>query len=275
MPSALVLALRPRVVAAIPSNIGQQANAAVLRLIAAADEALATRLHDGDGPKPLTVAGLLGEEGRSGVVHVTPERRYELRITVLSDELERLVEGWTAERIGVLELPGGVWEVEQIWRATEEHPWAGHERYETLAAGALLRATEAPSRWTLEFAAPVTFRRGGLNVPVPLPELVFGSLLERWNAFAPLALPEELWRFTAECLAISRYELRSAAQPIERTAWQIGGVGRCSYSAVNRDRYWLACVETLARFAFYSGVGAGTARGMGRARLLPDSRATR
>jgi CRISPR-associated endoribonuclease Cas6 len=90
----------------------------------------------------------------------------------------------------------------------------------------------------------------------------------KWNAFAPLAVPEEVRRFAAECLAISRFELRSVAEPTKNGALQIGAVGSCTHIAVNRDRYWLACIETLVHFAFFSGVSAGTARGVGQVRVI-------
>jgi CRISPR-associated endoribonuclease Cas6 len=148
------------------------------------------------------------------------------------------------------------------------HPWAGSAGFDALL-GAAMRdvAGGAPGRWTLEFATPVTFRQGGRNQPLPLPELVFGSLLDRWNALAPLPLPDETRRFVAEALAISRFELRSTAVATRGGALQIGALGRCTYVATSHDRYGLACVTALARFAFYSGVGAGTARGFGQARL--------
>nr|PZN30350.1 MAG: CRISPR-associated endoribonuclease Cas6 [Chloroflexota bacterium] len=270
MPTALVLTIRPAVAGDVPADLARAAHAAVLRLIAAADAGLAARLHDGEGPKPLTVSNVLGLAPRRGHVPVTPERAYHLRVTLLAPELEALAGAWTPEAIGALDLDGAVWRVEALAAEPAAHPWAGRASYEGLAAPALLRAADGPTRWTLEFAAPVTFRQRGLTMPLPLPDLVFGSLLDRWNAFAPLALPEEVRRFAAECLAVSRFELRSQAPLGKGGAPQIGAVGRCTYTAVNRDRYWLACVETLARFAFYSGVGAGTARGFGQARLLPE-----
>jgi CRISPR-associated endoribonuclease Cas6 len=85
-------------------------------------------------------------------------------------------------------------------------------------------------------------------------------------------MPPETHQFVTEALAVSRFDLRSAVVPTKGGAIQIGSVGRCAYTATSHDRYGLACVEALARFAFYSGVGAGTARGFGQARLLSDQR---
>jgi len=268
MPTACMCTLRPADAHAAPASLARATHAAVLRLIAAADPALAARLHDDEGLKPITVSNVLGLAARGPTAEVSPKREYGLRVTLLAPELEQIAAHWTPETIGALELDGREWRVERVTQAAAEHPWAGQTTYEGLAAPALLRAEAGPTRWALEFASPVTFRQRGLNMPLPTPDLVFGSLLDKWNAFATLTLPEEVRRFAAECLAVSRFELNSATEPAKHGELQIGAVGRCTYTAVNRDRYWLACVEILARFAFFSGVGAGTARGFGRARLV-------
>jgi len=48
----------------------------------------------------------------------------------------------------------------------------------------------------------------------------------------------------------------------------IGGIGRATYSALGGDRYWLATMQMLADFAFYSGVGVKTTSGMGQVRRV-------
>lgn len=267
MPLALMFTLRPHTAARMPANLSRAAHAAILRLIDAADPPLAARIHDDDGPKPLTVSNVLGLDAH-GHAAVHPERDYGLRLTLLNPALEALAERWHPAALAPIDLDGVLWDVEQVTANPADHPWAGAATYESLAAPALLAATPPPARWTFEFAAPVTFRQRGLSQPLPTADLTFGSLLDKWNAFAPLALPEEVRRFAAECIAVSRFDLASRAEPTKGGVPQVGAVGRVTYVAVNRDRYWLACIDTLARFAFYSGVGAGTARGFGRARLL-------
>jgi CRISPR-associated endoribonuclease Cas6 len=110
-------------------------------------------------------------------------------------------------------------------------------------------------------------------VPLPLPGLVFGSLLERWNAFAPIAFPPEARRYAEECLAVSRYELSSRPVPVKSRGLRVGGVGQVTYTALNYDRYWLSVLAVLAEFARYSGVGAGTTMGLGQCRRVSDQRA--
>ncbi len=270
MPTALLWTLRPLTETTVASHLGRATHAALLRLIAAADASLAERLHEDVSVKPLTVSPVLGLNARGKTVSVRPDWDYGMRVTLLSSELEALAAHWSPDQIGTLDLDGTAWQVTHMTRDPTDHPWAGQESYEGLAAPALLRAMGGPTRWTLEFAAPVTFRQRGMTQPLPTPDLVFGSLLDKWNAVAPLALPDEVRRFASECMATSRFDLRSQAEPTKNGAMQIGAVGVCTYVATNRDRYWLACIDTLAHFAFYSGVGAGTARGFGRTRLLAE-----
>lgn len=268
MPLALIWTIRPRAAARVPANLSRAAHAAILRLVDAADAELAARVHDDEGPKPLTVSNILGLNPRGREALVRPDLDYGLRVTLLNPALEALAAAWHAAAVSPLDLDGLLWDVTAVTADPAAHPWAGYASYEDLAAPALLRAAGSPARWTFEFAAPVTFRQRGLNQPLPTADLTFGSLLDKWNAFAPLALPEEVRRFAAECIAVSRFDLASRAEPTKGGVPQVGAVGQVTYVAVHRDRYWLACIDTLARFAFYSGVGAGAARGFGRARLV-------
>lgn len=272
MPTAYMLTLRPTAAASVPANLGRGAHAAILRMIAMADGELATWLHEPNSIKPLTVSNILGMEARNGMARITPAHTYGLRVTLLNGRLEHLARDWSAGTLGVLEIGQVGWRVERVTCDPAEHPRANCCSYEALATTALRAAGHAPRQWTLEFTAPVTFRHGSVNEPLPLPTLVFGSLFDKWNAFAPLPLPAEL-RETIDALAVSRFDLHSVALPTKGGALQIGAVGRCSYAALGTGLAWLAGVDLLARFAFYSGVGAGTARGFGQTQLVePNTR---
>lgn len=268
MPTAVILTLRIIEPAVVHTDLSRAAHAAVLRLIATSDQDLATQIHDSDRVKPLTVSNVLGLDTRTNSISVSPEQEYALRVTSLSSQLDTLSSGWNAATIEPLNLDGSRWQVEHIVCNPHDHVWTGCDTYEELARSVLTPDADLPTRWTLEFASPVTFRQRGLNQPLPLPDLVFGSLLEKWNSFAPLPLPEELRDIVSDTMAVSRFDLHSIAAHTKNRALQIGSVGRCTYIATTHDPYWLACIGLLARFAFYSGVGAGTARGFGRVRLL-------
>lgn len=267
MPSALVFLLRPQHAATTHAHLGRAAHAAVLRLIGASSPHLAQQIHDGIGQKPLTVSTVGGLAARGQTALVDPAQQYRLRVTLLTPELERVAADWQAADLPPFDLDGLLWQVEGLARTSDAHAWAGAHTFEELAAPALGRASAPPRRWELEFVSPVTFRQRGMNAPLPTPDLVFGSLLEKWNTCSTVTLPDEVRRYATECLAVSRFDLQSASVPAKGTGLQVGAVGVCGYTATVHDRYWMACIDLLAQFAFYSGVGAATTRGLGQTRL--------
>ncbi len=106
-------------------------------------------------------------------------------------------------------------------------------------------------------------------MPLPLPELVFGSLCDRWNAFSPVALSSEMRAYCASSVGISRFDLRSSALPSVDGSLQIGAVGEVTYNALRYDRYWMAAIGLLSTYAFYAGIGRGTTAGFGQACAVP------
>ncbi len=110
-------------------------------------------------------------------------------------------------------------------------------------------------------------------MPVPRPDLVFGSLMDKWNALSPVAVSPDARRYAAECMAVAAYELRSRAWPF-KDALIVGGVGRCRYVMITQDRYWMSVIQLLADWALFAGVGAQTASGLGQARRAPEKAGT-
>ncbi|MCI0556426.1 MAG: CRISPR system precrRNA processing endoribonuclease RAMP protein Cas6 [Anaerolineae bacterium] len=145
------------------------------------------------------------------------------------------------------------------------HPLAAQTTYQELATASLLSFEPAPHLVSFTFVSPTTFHRDGRQVAYPLPELVIGSLLDKWNAFAPIAFPVQARRYAAECLALSRFELKSRRVKVAGGS-QSGMVGRAIFSTLNYDRYWMSLMHTLSRYSYYSGVGAKTTMGMGQCR---------
>jgi len=266
---SLILTLRPAQAASLPPRLGRAAHAILLARLAEADPALAEALHDSDGPKPLTCSRLLGprEDGM-----LSPDKTYTLRYTALTAPvaagLQRAFavgDVLTFERLPMtleaLTLPGD---------AEDDNPWVGQDTYQALAARYLLPSGPAP-RYTLPFllASPTAFKSQGLTQPFPLPGLFFGSLVQRWNAFAPIALPAaEVRCYAEEMVAVSRFSLRSAPGWDRGRGLRIGAIGKVTYRALNRDRYWLSVLGVLAAFARYAGVGGMTTMGMGQVRKL-------
>jgi CRISPR-associated endoribonuclease Cas6 len=197
---------------------------------------------------------------------------YTLRFTALTAPLSQLLiaasqPGGALCSGAAVELDYLPFRIEAVHLAPAAHPWAATAAYADFSADHLL-GSAPPRRLTLHFASPTTFHVDGRHLPLPLPEQVFTSLLERWNAFSPLALPAETRRFAAECLHLTRYRLNSVPVPVKQGGLRIGAVGEATYTASHYDRFWLTSLYTLAEFALFSGLGSGATYGLGQARRL-------
>jgi CRISPR-associated endoribonuclease Cas6 len=274
MLASIVIHVTPPAEAAIPAFTGRAVQAWFLAQVKAHDPALSRLLHDGDGPRPYTLSDLTGagplyQERRL----LSPQRTGWLRVSTLSPDLtalwlERIVPGLVGSPV---ELGGATLHVTDVATAPDRHRWAGQISPHELVAMHTL-AGDAPRRLSLRFTSPTTFRSQGAAVPFPLPDLVFGSLLNRWNAFCPITLHPDARRFAAECVVTSKYNLRSQyvafAQGEHGAA--VGCVGLCRYVIRNADRYWGGVMRTLGAFAFFAGVGAHTTIGLGQAALWDE-----
>lgn len=269
---AVVLTLRPAAEdAQAPFWWGRAAQKLFLSAVAGVDPALADTLHAEQQPHPYSVSTLMGRfpDGR-----LDPALDYTLRLTAVEPGLAALLEtltrpGGTLGQGAAIELDRRAFTVAAA--TATDHPWAGRAGYAALTAAALDRTAPPPRRISLHWASPVTFRSGGKDVPLPIPELVFGSLLERWNASAPVAFPPETRRYAVECLAVSRYDLTTRSVAAKEGAQRIGASGRVSFTTFRYDRYWMGVLHVLAAFSRFAGLGAGVSYGLGQCRAVGES----
>jgi CRISPR-associated endoribonuclease Cas6 len=304
---SLLLTLRPLTppdpTRMLPAWWGRAAHSLLLDVVRQSDPPLAEALHEApsgenqaglDGPaaslpaiRPFTVSSLLGRFPHGAL---DPALTYTLRLTAFQKDVAAILS--QAAQTGPL-APGAALDLDYLPFRIEQnslassipnpqssiensqtaipHPqsyWSASTTYADLSAALLLAKTPAPRRISLLFTSPTTFKSGGKHVPVPLPELVFGSLLERWNAYAPIAFPPETRRYAAECLAVSAYQLSTRPVPMKSGGLRVGAVGEITYTSVNYDRYWMSVAGVLAAFALFSGVGAGTSMGLGQCRQV-------
>jgi CRISPR-associated endoribonuclease Cas6 len=284
MLTSLLLTLISDHDATLPAHLGRAAYAATLDAVRSVDPALAAHIHDRDGAKPLVCSGLLGARSSRDNTLIDAGAAYRVRICGLTQATSAVLLHYfglghlAAGASFAAEMPLSspvLWDLDHhpfqvvgaVCDATQES-WTGQTTYEELAAASLLQQERLPRQVTLEFASPTAFKSGGVTNPIPLPNLVFGSLVERWNAFSPITLSPEMRHFGGEMVGISRYRLESVAVVQKNAGLRIGGVGRVTYTAIGGDRYWLGVMNMLADFALYSGVGMLTATGMGQCRRV-------
>lgn len=273
--SSFVFTVRPLQQASperpLPRWWGSATHNLALKVLQLNDEGLSAEAHDGSRLRPFTVTTL---HGNFPGYQFDLQEKYLVRFTGLNAEVSKAFldaqqEGGPLAPGALVELDFMNFEVQSVSSAKGSHPLVDGATYPELATASLLDPEPATRRVTFYFASATAFHRQKKPVPFPVPELVIGSLLERWNQFAPVALPEEARRYAAECLIPSRFEIKSRTVSVAGGV-QNGFVGRVSFKSLNYDRYWMSLMHTLARFSFYSGVGVKTAMGMGQCRRVVD-----
>ncbi|MEZ4864395.1 MAG: CRISPR system precrRNA processing endoribonuclease RAMP protein Cas6 [Caldilineaceae bacterium] len=266
---SIVLTLTSSTDATLPAHLGRANYAATLARLQALDPALGPTIHDGDGPKAITCSDLLGGRAARDHMPIRAGERYYVRLTGLTPPVSQALE------TALLTDPPTTWlladqrfAVAGVCCNADDDPWSGRTTYETLAAAQLLQKGRPERKVSLLFQSPTSFQSKGMHIPVPLPNLVFGSLVDRWNTFSPVTLSPEVRQFGEEMVALSNYRLESQVITQKKGTPLIGGVGRATYTALGGDRYWLATMQMLADFAMYSGVGVKTTIGMGQVRRV-------
>ncbi len=236
-----------------------------LNLIERANPTLAAELHRDTAVKPFTLSPLLPfRVGRP------PARRegenLAFRVTALDEKVFAALADAVWRLSPEASLPLGSVRVRCLGLATipAQSPWA-----KFVSCAQLQENAAAETRLRLAFLSPTTFRsKGRRNVMFPEPSLVFGSLLNRWNAVAGtdcwLELPEQ----ALGLVRVSNYRLTTSL--LDFGSYQeVGFRGQATFECSdNVAEEHVKTLNTLADFAYYAGIGAKTTMGMGQAGRL-------
>jgi CRISPR-associated endoribonuclease Cas6 len=135
-------------------------------------------------------------------------------------------------------------------------------RVEILQSSSFEQLSQIPPETSivLEFLSLTSFRQNKVTQPFPLPSLVFGGLLRRWNIFSrpELEFPTMEWEGIT-----SAFDLKTKTTKL-KADWEIGSVGWVRYHFPESQAQ---ISTTLAHFATFAGVGRKTAMGMGEVRV--------
>lgn len=274
-----VFVVQPTIEATLPKTTGRVIWACALGLIGGHDPEMAAALHDGKGLKPVAASPLQGPFTVAGDrLRLRSEQTYWFRISSVDAALSRLLETIETQPPRVLELDRQRFEVVTVSSDPRQHDWAQRQSYDDLYAAAWQEAGGASPLLALAFVSPTVFLSQGRTVLWPEPHRVFGSLLQRWQSYAPTLLPEDLETAFASHVEIDAYELRTRVQRYTRDAsrqvwYQKGFVGTCHYRAQRgTPEAVLRVLHLLARYALFAGVGSRTTVGMGQARQVDERR---
>jgi len=271
---AAVVTLTPTEACQAPASVARAAHAWLLQRVEGLDAELARALHEPDVPRPFTVSNLWGAGSISeGMRKLAPGETCWLRFTALTPAMAGALERALPETGETLDLSGARLAVQSVTTDAEAHPWAGRAGYAGLVERYTLAPGPAPRGVTLRFASPTLFRRAGRDHPLPAPALVFGGYLRRWNAFAPIALPEDARRYAEECVALGRYRIRSHLVSFEGAGKgaHVGFTGQVRFRFLVGDAYWTRLMLLLASYAFWAGTGYRTSAGLGQTQAVRSS----
>ncbi|MBT9314670.1 CRISPR system precrRNA processing endoribonuclease RAMP protein Cas6 [Leptothoe spongobia TAU-MAC 1115] len=238
----------------LPRNLNRATHAQIMTWLSNADPELGSQVHNIQGA-PMSISGLLGHRRKKNFVKAGDE--FTLRAGILhGDLISPLLKGLEnhgLEKVVMIDFP---FSIKAIYAMPGSHPYVGSSQYSLLA-----KAPSLGQDITLEFLSPTSFKQEQHIQPFPLAASVFGSLLKRWNTFAPeaLALPKIQWNGW-----VAAYDLKTKAIRMEGGP-QIGSVGWVKYHFPDPEQARIASI--LAHFAYFAGVGRKTTMGMGQTRL--------
>ena len=251
MTGPYALVLRFRASRPLEKLTPERLHGAFLGLVQAGDPSLAKLLHSPQmGRRPFSLVPIGRIEGSDTI---------SLRLGVIDPALfAQFWERWNKR--GGFPLPIGRMKLRPI-ASRQDGPWAGTVPWDKFGKDTTSRIIR------LHFCTPTAFRQGDLDLPLPLPRLVFRGLLTRWNAFAPIPLPlngETIERSVA--LSHARIETRTFFDGRSHIPGFVGPVEfRILRSAPAES---IPALHALAEFAFFAGIGRKTTHGMGLVRRI-------
>ncbi len=265
--SSVTLQLKSQRKALIPGWLGQATQANFLQALENIHPELSRAIHDAPGAKPFTSSNLIGARKQGEMIQLQRGDLLSLRYTTLHPQLTTLfhqgiLPQWAN---GEIILHDQAFDVVDIQANAENMAWSGQAMYQQL-----VDCVPAQSAFTMSFTSPTSFKRtGGYFVPLPQPELVFSSLLDRWNTFAPFRLPDSLYDIFHTDIAILDADIRTETLTFARghKGTVTGFIGKVTYR-LSGDAKTRCYLQALVGFAKYSGVGVKTTVGMGQVRAI-------
>ncbi|MCP4399346.1 MAG: CRISPR system precrRNA processing endoribonuclease RAMP protein Cas6 [bacterium] len=246
-----------------------------LHLMEEVDPATSARLHDDSSYRPYTLSPLgIGERGRQFTGFKLPRERSVksgtpcyLRVTFLDDSLFPIFSRYFLSRPQPsLRLGTGEFGVTTVLASSEnENEWSRYLSYDELIERASRPGVREERRIKLRFVTPTSFRKSDIDLPLPLPRLVFQSYARRFAEFCDYKLLADVVEEVDRHVGISSMQqLRTDTLKTKRVILT-GFTGSVTFEISKKAPPELfAQLHLLAEFAFFCGTGKKTAVGMGQ-----------
>lgn len=269
MPHSLILTLIPQ--SQIPPGYlkGKHLHALFLTLVSSVDRTLGTHLHDQKTDKAFTLSPLQIGHPKTTDFILQREHKYPIkvgtpcwwRIALLNDSLfGNLTQLWlnlNPEQPWHLG-PANLQITNILGTPHNDFPWANYATYADIYA----QASEEERQINLAFCTPTAFRQMQFDTALPTRDLVFNSLLRKWNQYSGIEFLPDL----IEPIYPSFFDIHTEIIDDARSKF-IGCVGVMNFRILGEvEPVKIKQINALADFALYSGVGRKTPMGMGMVR---------
>ncbi len=134
-------------------------------------------------------------------------------------------------------------------------PWANSCSYQQLYE----QSSETERSFHFTLTTPTAFRNGQYDTALPTPDVVFNSLLRRWNKYSKIPFDS----FSITAIFPSFFDIHTEIVTDSRSKF-IGCVGNIQYRLLGEvEPSQIKQINTLANYALYCGIGRKTTMGMG------------
>lgn len=261
---AVVFRLRALKASSLPASHGRLLHAALLNLIRDAAPKISAAMHD-SAAKNFAVNALdSGKTLKSNTIDIREGDVFSWRVCAIGEEVLQAI--LSIPMGSVVKIAAADFVLEECVYQQEKYASAGIVSMEDLLAGC--RELPVMRSVTLDFLSPTAFKVGKFDYPFPLPQLIFGSLADRWNEFSDVGIIDaEQVKQLAEKLVPFKWHAETKRYNITPQRGITGFVGSITFDmqAVEEDIRWLFVL--LTEFAAFTGVGRLTAQGLGHVKI--------
>jgi CRISPR-associated endoribonuclease Cas6 len=271
MPFSLVLQGYPQADVPVAHVQGPALQGMFLHLIQEVDPAVNVRLHNDDKYRPYTLSplGIVADQ-RDFQGYWLPRQHLlnartpcYVRITLLDDALFPTFSSYFLSRLNpTFHLGDTEFTVTNVLTGVgQKHPWAVYRTYAELLA----RAAQHERRITLQFLTPTSFRVGDIDLPMPLPRLVFRSYQKRFTEFCQEVFLPDFETLVETYVGVASLQHIHTQILKTKNVSLIGFTGTASFEIHrNAPPEFVQQMNWLADYAFFCGTGRKTTVGMGQ-----------
>lgn len=247
--------------ASLPISHGRLLHAAVLDLVRKYDEELSQELHDANIKSfSLGLLDLGHLKPSHGKFNLMTDTRVNWELCSLDTRLTKLLMG-VADNT-VVRIGSAVFEIEHILLKN-------NLLVDTDQLVAKAEALKLVDSFTIKFVTPTTFRFYNVDYPFPRPDLIFGSLAERWNRIDDtLSFDiEKLKAIANQYIVPIRWDGASKRVNTTPKIGVTGFTGVFTFDMKVLPEAYRKIFVLLLLFSAFSGIGRLTAQGLGKAQI--------